>query len=234
MPKAIVLLSGGIDSAVAMLLACDKHGPDVLCLAFDYGQRHAVEIEAAAELAAWRGLTLEILEVPPLLFGNSPILKRGNEAGIPTTVQQTNGPTPVVVPFRNGILLSIATSQAIAYGATEVWAGYHKSDWQAGAFPDCSPRFVHAMSMAMEVGSVYDSHDDDLFYREVSLYTPLLDKTKVEIVEIAIERHLPLKETVSCYRGRPACRTCPTCRQRLEAFEQLGQVDPIQYVATPA
>jgi 7-cyano-7-deazaguanine synthase len=231
--KAVILLSGGLDSTTCAALAVYEYGfEDVLGLTLHYGQKHAVELDAAAEVAAYLGIEHVMRQLPPVFGGGGSALM--GEAAMPELTYEelgeSFGVSPTYVPFRNGNLLSAATALAMSrfVGETpgegdavaEVWAGMHGEDAHNWAYPDCTPEFLGAMANAIYIGT----------YRKVRLVTPLMWDTKAEVVTKGLAVGAPFALTHSCYQGaRPACGTCPTCVGRIEAFRLNGLEDPIPY-----
>lgn len=203
-PLAVVLLSGGIDSAVVLAGSM----PHVAaCLSFDYGQRHGRrEGNAAARIAEHYGVRRVVFRLP--FIGEhfkSALLKGG--AKVPLAHYEDPSQAATVVPFRNGILLAIAAGYAESIGAGEVLLGCHRGD--AAIYPDCRPAWVTAMGEAVWRGTE----------RKVKLRAPLIDLTKAEIVARGRELRAPLELTYSCYLGAEEhCGECGACRERAEAL----------------
>lgn len=224
--KALVLLSGGIDSTVCATLARrDCGSKNVLALSFVYGQKHetqelraAVQVAHALELGEWRQITV------PQIFDESESALINADSPLPEKsygeLGQEVGVSPAYVPFRNGVMLSIASAVALQWGANLVYYGAHADDGLNWAYPDCTPEFNGAMASAIYVGT----------YHEVRLYTPLQFMNKAQIIELGLVHGAPLKLSYSCYAGRPLpCGKCSTCVNRLEAFRQVGLPDPANY-----
>ncbi|MBN3038219.1 MAG: 7-cyano-7-deazaguanine synthase QueC [Candidatus Omnitrophica bacterium] len=211
MPKrAIVLLSGGIDSATCLYVAKkEKFLPH--CLIFDYGQKHKREIESAKKLARKAGVGFSICKTyfpwkgSSLIDPRIKIPKRGR--GIPSTY----------VPARNMIFLSFALSCAEAMGAKAVFIGANAVDFSG--YPDCRPDFYRAFSAALKKG---------LKNKNISIKTPLIRKKKSEIIILGKSLGVPYELTWSCYRGGMApCRVCDSCRFRAKGFREAGFEDPL-------
>jgi 7-cyano-7-deazaguanine synthase len=148
-----------------------------------------------------------------------------NEAFMPhQTYQEINesvGPSPTVVPFRNANIISVCTSVAAAQGYDEVYIATHATDSHNWAYPDCSPEFMGAMANAIWVGT----------YGKVRLKTPFTWLTKDDIIERAYELCVPVQLTRSCYEAtEAACGVCPTCVERIAAFQNQGWIDPVDYM----
>jgi 7-cyano-7-deazaguanine synthase len=217
---AVVLLSGGLDSAVALALAVKSYkGDDIIGVNVLYGQKHEKEQQAARQLAEWYGTRLMEVNLPHIFEGVGSALI---DDGVTTDAEEgwTEGPVSAVVPFRNANLLSVATTIAIVAGADSVWFGAHAEDAAAGAFPDCSSGFIGAMAAAIQIGS------ND----EVVLVTPFMNWFKWSIVMEGIKLNVPFDLTWSCYKGgEKACGKCAACKGRLAAFAKCLEVDPTEY-----
>ncbi|UKM63141.1 queuosine biosynthesis protein [Weizmannia phage Youna2] len=217
MSKALVLLSGGMDSAVCAAIAKETH-EEVHALNIFYGQRHAVEIEAAKALT--KELQLDSYTELDLSqtfqnFKSALVLASGIEVD---DNQDKNKVGSTYVPARNSILLSVAAGFADSMGYDYVYYGAHSEDHNG--YPDCRPEYFTHMFQALK-------HGTD---RGVEIVAPFINKHKSDIVKAGMKRGVPFEITHSCYRGeRPACGTCPTCQVRLEAFAQAGYTDPLEY-----
>ena len=226
MAEAIVLLSGGLDSATLLAMAKDK-GYETVALTFDYGQKHKRELEGARKIA--KALKVKEHIVIPLRLGELmkssltqkalAIPERENEGAsdgeIPTTY----------VPARNLIFLSVATSIAESRGAEHIFIGVNAVDFSG--YPDCTPYFIAAFQRVIKVGTKVGREG-----RAIQLETPLVHLSKAQIVAKAVRMKVPLELTWSCYRGgKKACGKCDSCRLRLKGFAQAGVKDPIEYEA---
>jgi len=216
--SAVVLLSGGIDSTVALTLALREH-ESVEALSILYGQSHPDEVDHAARIADDMGAEHTVLKLPYTALRDSHSALTGSREMPEQTyaeIAASYGQSPTYVPFRNGTMLSLATAHALRVGASEVWAGMHAEDAANWAYPDCTPEFIGGMAAAIYVGS----------YHAVRLRTPLQWMTKTEVIRLGLTTGAPLGLTLSCYRGSPPCETCPTCVSRAHAFAELGIDDP--------
>jgi 7-cyano-7-deazaguanine synthase len=226
-PTSIVLLSGGIDSAVCLGIAT-KAGDDVIALSFKYGQKHEKEIEAAMKLSSYFRAYHRVVELPRVFEGSGSALMVEDGTEMPqmsyTELQSTEGVSSAYVPNRNMVLLGIAGSVALAFGATKVYFGAHSEDAHNWAYPDCTPEFIGAAANALYVGTGH----------KVRLITPLQWLTKKDIVKLGYRIDVPFGFTWSCYNGREkACGKCPTCVSRIEAFNANLAIDPIPYEVEP-
>lgn len=220
MPKAYVLLSGGVDSSTALALANRDWDGRVCAVGVNYGQRHTKELEQAHLIAnhyknQWvvrdiqgfiqsGGLTDPGLKIPSVSYAELP-----------------HGVSPTYVPFRNSTLLSLVTGMAAVDDEAEaVYVGVHAEDAENWAYPDCTPEFMGGMANAIYIGT----------YHKIRLYTPLIWMTKTEVVQVGESLDVPWELTWSCYEGRELhCGICPTCRARNTAFIEGRGADPTQY-----
>ena len=198
--KNVVLLSGGLDSTTALAMACQEEGELPLAVSFRYGSRHQdAEINAARKVAKYYDVKHDVMTVPDV-YRNSESALFGT-ALMPEEEYETEGPSPTVVPFRNGLFISLATILADAHGAERVWISNHASDYNHWAYPDCSPEFVGAMANAMYVAT----------QGAIRLHYPFLWMCKGEIIELACALNVPVELTWSCYKGGVKhCGVCPT------------------------
>jgi 7-cyano-7-deazaguanine synthase len=223
--KAVVSLSGGLDSTVALSMAHTRYSPnEIYGVSFSYGQRHMKELEAAERVSSFYGIPWEVISIPKDLFhGSNSTLIDPNEQMPHLTykeISETPGVSPTYVPFRNAIFLSMLTARALILGAEEVWIGTHAEDARNWAYPDCTPEFNGAMANAIYVGT----------YMKVRLVTPLQWMMKSQVVGRGLVNQAPFHLTWSCYEGGiRACGKCPTCVERLQAFEENFSEDPIIY-----
>lgn len=213
--RAVVLLSGGLDSAVT-LFAAKKAGFDCACLIFDYGQRHKKETSAAKKIAKAAGVAYRIVKLDfpwkgsSLLDVRKKVRSRLTPAGIiPGTY----------VPARNIIFLSIALSFAEARGADAVYIGAHAQDYSG--YPDCRPEFFRAFQRASDSGTKAGTAG-----KKIRVITPLINKSKAQIIVLGEKLKVPFGLTWSCYRGQDvACGTCDSCRYRAKGFKEAGLKD---------
>jgi len=215
MKKAVVLLSGGIDSAT-VLYHVIKTRYRAFCLSFDYGQRHKKELFFAKRLARYSGSDWKLIKISfpwkgSSLLDKNAILPRAktNRKDIPSTY----------VPGRNIIFLSHAASYAEAIGADTIFIGANQIDYSG--YPDCRSSFLRSFESSINKGTKAGVEG-----RRFKIKTPLIKKTKVEILKMAAELGVPLKSTWSCYRGeKTPCGKCDSCVIRKKAFEKIGIKD---------
>jgi len=224
MSEAIVLLSGGLDSATLLAVAKEK-GHDIVALTFDYGQKHKRELDSARKIA--KHLKVKEHIVLPLDLGRLlrssltqkalPIPDGRSEIDDPTGIPST------YVPARNIVFLSIATSIAESRGAERIFIGVNAVDFSG--YPDCTPYFIAAFQRAINVGTKSGKEG-----RAIRLETPLIHLSKAQIIGKAVRLKVPLELTWSCYKGgKKACGKCDSCRLRLKGFAHAGVKDPIEY-----
>lgn len=222
MKPAVCLLSGGLDSATCLAFA-RREGFECHTLSFDYGQRHRVELEAAAKVAASLGAAKHlVVPIDLRVFGGSALTadldvpKSGVASGIPVTY----------VPARNTVFLSFALAWAEVLACSDIFIGVNAIDYSG--YPDCRPEFIDAFerlaNLATKAGVEGHTH--------VHVHTPLIHLSKSEIIKLGGSLGLDFSLTHSCYdpdeRGR-ACGLCDSCRLRLKGFAEAGIQDPIEY-----
>jgi len=217
-PLAVVLLSGGLDSTTVAAMA-RAAGHRLLALTIDYNQRHRIELEHAARVAAVLGAERHVVLPLDLRgFGGSALTadiavpKHGVGPGIPVTY----------VPARNTIFLSVALGWAEAAGARDIFIGVNALDYSG--YPDCRPEFIAAFE-AMDNSATKAGVEGESF----RVHTPLAAMTKADIVAAALAVGAPIELTWSCYDPTPAgrpCGACDSCRLRAKGFEEAGVADP--------
>ncbi len=222
MAKAVVLLSGGLDSATVLAIAkFEGFAPHALTV--QYGQRHRVEIEAANRVAVAQGVTehrFVHVELDKLggsaLTDNIDVPKDSMAEGIPVTY----------VPARNTVMLSIALGYAEVIGASDIFIGVNAVDYSG--YPDCRPEFIEAFEKMAGIATKAGVEG-----RPLRIHAPLIDLTKPQIIQRGMELGVDFSLTHSCYdpdAQGAACGHCDSCQIRLKAFESLGLPDPVVYV----
>ena len=222
--KAIVLLSGGVDSTTCLAIALQKYAPgEVLALNCFYGQKHSREMESARNVAKHYGVELMELDLAPIFARSDCSLLSHSEREIPhetysEQLGETGGhPVSTYVPFRNGLMLSAAASIAVSVGAERIYYGAHADDAAGNAYPDCSEAFTEAMNRAINDGTG----------GQVELRAPFVSRNKAGVVRTGLELCVPYELTWSCYEGgEHPCGVCATCIDRAKAFEENGVKDP--------
>ncbi len=223
-PTAVVLLSGGMDSATATAIA-RADGLEVIGLTIDYGQRHRKELDAAKSVAKYFGVKehrVVRLDLTPI--GGSALTDRRVPIpeGRPPEEIGTGIP-PTYVPARNTIFLSYALALAEAVGAKAIYIAANSYDY--AGYPDCRPEYYEAFAHVARLGTKRGVEGDP-----VEIRTPLIRMTKADIVRSGVKLGVPWELTWSCYHGRPkACGVCDSCQLRLKGFREAGVRDPIPY-----
>ena len=221
--RAVVLLSGGLDSATVMAIA-RRDGFELYALSVAYGQRHLAEIKASADVAlAQQAVRHQLMKVNLDDVGGSALTDRriavpeAPSEGIPSTY----------VPARNTLFLSLALGWAEVLGATDIFIGVNAVDYSG--YPDCRPEFVAAFERLANLAT--KAGVEGAGFR---IHTPLIDLSKAEIVTLGMQLGVDYAQTVSCYQaydeGR-ACGRCDSCRLRREGFVAAGLADPTRYQA---
>ena len=222
-PRAVVLLSGGLDSATTLAVARDA-GYDCYCLSLDYGQRHRVELDAAARVASALGACEQrVMHLALSDFGGSArtdtaidVPVDGAESGIPVTY----------VPARNTIMLSLALAWAEVLGSRDIFVGVNAVDYSG--YPDCRPEYIAAFEAMANLATRAAVEGAPL-----TIHAPLIDLSKGDIIRRGSALGVDYGLTVSCYQadasGR-ACGACDSCRLRREGFAAAGVADPTPYV----
>jgi 7-cyano-7-deazaguanine synthase len=227
--RAVILLSGGLDSATVAAIARDE-GFELYALSIDYGQRHRFELEAAARVAAALGVKRHVtLRIDLTQFGGSALTaaidvpkarsREEMEAGIPITY----------VPARNTVFLSLALAYAEVTGAADIFLGVNAIDYSG--YPDCRPEYVAAFERLANLATKAGIEGSLRF----KIHTPLIEMTKAQIIRRGAELGVDFGLTHSCYdpdpSGRP-CGACDSCILRRQGFAEAGLVDPLEHGAT--
>jgi 7-cyano-7-deazaguanine synthase len=222
MTKAVVLLSGGLDSATTLALA-RASGHECHCLTLDYGQRHRAELAAAARVAGALGATAHrVVAVDLAAFGGSAL----TDPAIVVPEAPTEGIPITYVPARNTILLALALAWAEVLGAQHVWFGANAVDYSG--YPDCRPEFMRAFEALANLATKAAVEG-----RRMTLHTPVIELKKADIIRRGVALGVDYGLTVSCYQANAeglACGRCDSCRLRREGFAAAGIADPTRYV----
>ena len=225
-PRAVCLLSGGLDSAVS-LAAARREGYECFALSFDYGQRHRVELDAARRIAASLGAARHlVLDVNLRAFGGSALT---DEIKVPTarTAEEMTAGIPITyVPARNTIFLSLALAWAEVLEAADIFIGVNAIDYSG--YPDCRPEFIEAFERMANLATKAGVEGRTA----LRIQTPLIRLSKAEIVRLGSELGVDFSLTRSCYdpdaEGR-ACGACDSCLLRRKGFAEAGIADPTIY-----
>jgi len=223
--KAVVLLSGGLDSTTVAAIA-KAEGFSVYALSFDYGQTHKAELKAAARVAAKQQVARHIvLKVDLSAFGGSALT---GDAEIPKgrSLEEMGEGIPVTyVPARNTVFLSLALAWAESLQVTDIFIGVNALDYSG--YPDCRPEFIRAFEAMANLGTKIGSEG-----KRITIHTPLIAMTKREIVRKGLELGVDYGMTVTCYDASDegeACGECDACLLRLKGFAENSASDPVRY-----
>jgi len=220
-PATVVIYSGGMDSFTVLHRAL-RDGLTVHALSFDYGQRHARELDVARRVCAGLGVAHQVVDIRAIhgLIDNSALTDASR--ALPAGDYAADNLTATVVPNRNMILLALAIAKAVNIGAGRVDYGAHGGDHVL--YPDCRPEFVEAMNAVAGIAN----------FEAVEIHAPYLRATKAAILAEGLAMGLDYADTWTCYRGEPlACGRCGSCRERLAAFAANGATDPLPYCQRP-
>jgi len=223
-PKAVVLLSGGLDSSTVLYQAL-ADGCQGYALSFDYQQRHQRELEAAKEIAQAAGVQQhQVVSFDLGLWGASALTDQTIDVPRDRAPEEMAADIPITyVPARNTIFLSFALAYAEALSAQRVYMGVNALDYSG--YPDCRPDYINAMQQVFKLGTKQGREGTP-----IEIMTPLIDLKKTEIIQLGNQLHVPWEKTWSCYQGREtACGVCDACQLRLNAFDELGLRDPLAY-----
>jgi 7-cyano-7-deazaguanine synthase len=228
--KAVVLLSGGLDSATVLALV-HKAGHAAHALSFRYGQRHVVELEAAAQVARALGAAEhKIVDIDLAAFGGSaltsdiPVPKGRDTAAMEADIPVT------YVPARNTVFLSFALAYAEVLGARDIYIGVNALDYSG--YPDCRPEFIAAFEKLANLATRAGVEGKAAGEASIKIHVPLIDLTKAEIISRGSELGVDYGMTISCYDPGPAgaaCGACDSCLLRKKGFSEAGLPDPTRY-----
>lgn len=226
LPRAVVLLSGGLDSTTLLAYARDA-GFALHALTFRYGQRHAIEIEAAKHVASRFGVRAHVIvDIDLRVFGGSALTSDVSVPKDRTQSEMSDGIPITYVPARNTIFLSFALAWAEVLGAQDIFVGVNAVDYSG--YPDCRPEYIAAyerMANLATRGAVEET-------TPVRIRAPLIAMPKRQIIELGLRLGVDYAMTSSCYDPSPsgaACGRCDACRLRLDAFAAAGVADPALY-----
>lgn len=225
-PKAVVLLSGGLDSTTTLAIA-KSQGFEPYALTFRYGQRHAFEIEAARQVTTSFGVTQHVIaEIDLRLFGGSALTSDITVPKGRPIEEMAHGIPVTYVPARNTIFLSFALAWAEVLGANDIFIGVNALDYSG--YPDCRPEFIEAYqrmaNLATKAGVEGRQH--------LTIHTPLIHLSKAQIIQKGLELGVDYALTSSCYEPSPqgeACGQCDSCLLRRKGFAENRLTDPIPY-----
>ncbi len=226
--KAVVLLSGGLDSSTVCACAASERR-ELYAITFDYHQKHRVEVEAARQTAQlWAVREHLVFPVDLSLFGGSSLVDPNIDVDKSTALSEIGQKIPTsYVPARNTIFLSLALGFAETRGASEIWIGVNHLDYSG--YPDCRPEYLKTFEVLANLATKAGVEGSCHF----SVRAPLLHKTKGEIIKLGLKLGVDYSKTRTCYSpsedGR-ACGTCESCLLRLTGFREAGIPDPAPYI----
>lgn len=225
MMKAVILLSGGLDSSTVLYQA-RADGCECYAISFDYQQRHCRELQSAMFVAQSVGVVQhQIVNFDLRLWGGSALTDEAIALPQARSLDEMSQSIPVTyVPARNTIFLSFALGYAETIGAQRVYIGVNALDYSG--YPDCRPDYIQAMQEVFRLGTKQGREG-----QPIDIIAPLINLKKTEIIQLGNQLGVPWELTWSCYAGGDqACGVCDSCRLRLAAFAQLGLQDPVDYV----
>jgi len=219
--KAVVLVSGGLDSAT-VLASARAEGYECYALSFDYGQRHQAELKAAERVAtSLEAVAYKTAKIDLRAKGGSAL----TDSKIDVPEEMEEGIPVTYVPARNLLFLSFALGWAEVLGAKDLFIGVNAVDYSG--YPDCRPEFIESFQQTANLATKAGIEGDDF-----TVHTPLIDLTKAEIIQQGTALGVDYSQTVSCYQADDqgaACGSCDSCRLRRAGFEEANIVDPTQY-----
>lgn len=224
--KAIVLLSGGLDSCTCLALAIQEVGHDnVHTISVSYGQKHSKELKCAEDIAKHYGVPHQTLDISEIFKSSNCSLLSNSTENVPEGSYdeqiEKSGRVSTYVPFRNGAMLSIVAAVAQSIWPNDyvsIYLGNHQDDAAGEAYPDCSLAFTQYMDKAISQGT----------YGLVHLKSPFVNNTKADIVAWGLKHNVPYEKSWSCYNGNETpCHRCGTCIDREAAFKANGTIDPL-------
>jgi 7-cyano-7-deazaguanine synthase len=220
---AVVLISGGLDSATVLAIARSQ-GFDCFCISFDYGQRHRVELDAAARIVDLLGATEHrVVPIDLAAFGGSALTDV--KLDVPVSGVVENQIPITYVPARNTVFLSLALAWAEVLGARDIFIGINAVDYSG--YPDCRPEFVAAFESLANLATKAGVEGQPF-----TIHTPLIKLSKGDIIQEGLRLGVDYGLTVSCYQPADdgaGCGRCDSCRLRRQGFEEAGVADPTRY-----
>ncbi len=222
--KAVVLLSGGLDSTTTLAIAKSK-GFECFALTFRYGQRHSIEERSAKKIAGIFGIQQFIIDVNPVVFRNSALTDKSIKVPTNRKIDRTDIPI-TYVPARNTIFLSYALAFAESIGAFDIFIGVNATDYSG--YPDCRPEYIQAYEKMANLAVAAAVQKKGRF----RIHTPIIRMSKAQIIKTGIKLGVDYSLTHSCYnpdRNGNACGRCDSCKLRLKGFAAANIMDPIRY-----
>ena len=219
--KAVILVSGGLDSTTVLAMAQDQ-GFDCHTLSFDYGQRHRSELEAAERVSQKMAVKAhKVIKLDLGAIGGSAL----TDNAIDVPVEETSGIPVTYVPARNTVFMSIALGWAEVLGANDIFVGVNAVDYSG--YPDCRPEYISAFEQMANLATKAGVEGNKLH-----IHTPLINMTKAQIIKTGVSHNVDYSLTVSCYQATEdgaACGLCDSCRLRKQGFFEAGIEDPTRY-----
>ncbi len=231
--KAVVLLSGGLDSTTALAIALNE-GYEVYAMSFGYGQRHSVELESARRVATAMGVARHlVVDIDLRAIGGSALTDEIDVPKSRSSDEMTGGIPVTYVPARNTIFLSFALAWAEVLGAGDIFIGVNALDYSG--YPDCRPEYIAAYQRMADLATRAGVEGR----QRLTIHTPLIELTKAEIIRRGLALGVDYALTSTCYDPSPAgeaCGQCDACLLRLKGFAENGLADPAPYggAARPA
>jgi len=221
-PGAIVLLSGGLDSATVLAIANQSF--DCHAISFNYAQRSLSEINAAKKIAEHYSVSHQVLQIDEGVMAGSALTDESLD--VPDYDEEEQGIPITYVPARNTLFLSYALAIAEVKGAQNIFIGVNAVDYSG--YPDCRPEFIHSYEVMANLATKAGVEGNRL-----KIHAPLIDKSKADIIRIGSNLGVDYAATVSCYQANElgeACGLCDSCQLRRKGFEDIGIADPTRYI----
>ena len=222
--KAVVLLSGGLDSTTALAVA-QSDGFDVHAMSFRYGQRHKVELESAEHVAATMGVKQHVIvDINLRQFGGSALTSELDVPKSRSITEMSHGIPVTYVPARNTVFLSFALAWAETLGAQDIYIGVNALDYSG--YPDCRPEYIAAYEKMANLATRAGIGGT----QRLRIHTPLIQLTKAQIIQLGLELGIDYSRTSSCYDPAPTgapCGSCDSCLLRTKGFNEAGIQDPL-------
>lgn len=225
--RAVILLSGGLDSATTLAIA-KKEGFKCCTLTFSYGQRHSIELKAAKKIAKFFAARHKIIEISPAVFAGSALTDKSIKVPLDRNLKSSTIPI-TYVPARNTIFLSYALAFAESIGAFDIFLGVNATDYSG--YPDCRPEYIRVFEKLANLATAAAIQKKGKY----KIHTPIIKMTKSQIIKTGTRLGVDYSLTHSCYNpdkaGKP-CGRCDSCRLRIRGFAQAGLKDPLKYLKT--
>ncbi len=222
MKKAVILISGGADSATVLAIALEQ-GYEMYAISFDYNQRHQIELTKAKSITQNKVVEHSIVKIDSKIFQSSALANtKINVPKFKNSSEITDDIPVTYVPGRNNLFLSYALSYAESIGAFDIFIGVHRDDFSN--YPDCRPEFVAKFEELANIATAAP--------QKISIHAPLLNLQKSQIIYEGLKRGVDYSSTISCYdpdEEGVSCGRCLACRIRIDAFAEHGLDDPIKY-----